>query len=159
MPPPFGGGFEMSVTKREWTNPDGSKATIWVGDNASIGDNAIIGDNASIGDEASIGDGARIGAWARIGDRARIGDEGSIGEGDVCERPVFIAPLPGGPSNYPITITNHRMSIGCENHALADWWAFDDLRITDMGGEPALEYWRQYKALIETIVSGIKWGG
>ena len=53
------------MKKTQYTNPDGSVVTIWVGDYASIGNRASIGNGASIGDYARVGNGASIGNGAK----------------------------------------------------------------------------------------------
>ncbi|EPP9670109.1 pentapeptide repeat-containing protein, partial [Acinetobacter baumannii] len=40
-----------------------------------------------------------------------------------------------------------KMRIGCQEHTVADWKAFDDARITRMDSE-ALEFWNQYKSML-----------
>ncbi|HFX6264824.1 TPA: pentapeptide repeat-containing protein, partial [Acinetobacter baumannii] len=40
-----------------------------------------------------------------------------------------------------------KMSIGCQEHSVADWKSFDDARITRMDSE-ALEFWNQHKLML-----------
>ena len=44
-----------------------------------------------------------------------------------------------------VTILDAHMQIGCELHPLAEWAAFDDRRIAEMGGRNALRFWRESK--------------
>ena len=53
---------------------------------------------------------------------------------------------------YPITYTSDVLQIGCEKHAISDWWEFDDKRILEMDGKSALAFWRKWKDQIKTII-------
>lgn len=53
---------------------------------------------------------------------------------------------------YPITYTYTYMQIGCENHAIEDWWNFDDKRIIEMDGKKSLQLWREWKDTIRMII-------
>ena len=52
---------------------------------------------------------------------------------------------------WSVTITDDQMSIGCQSHKLADWWAFDDRAIAAMDGKYALKFWREHKAALQGI--------
>jgi hypothetical protein len=47
--------------------------------------------------------------------------------------------------------TSDRLQIGCENHAIADWWDFSDDRISQMDTE-ALAWWRKWKPILRQII-------
>jgi len=53
---------------------------------------------------------------------------------------------------YDIAYTFERLQIGCENHAIDEWWEFDDERILEMDGRKALKFWRKNKELIKQII-------
>ena len=53
---------------------------------------------------------------------------------------------------YPITYTAEYLQIGCQRHAIADWWEFSDGRIIDMDGKKALKFWREWKDTIRAII-------
>ena len=53
---------------------------------------------------------------------------------------------------YDVSYTFDRLQIGCENHAMAEWWNFEDKRILQMGGKKALNFWRKNKELIKQII-------
>ena len=59
---------------------------------------------------------------------------------------IFIA------SEYPINYTAEVLEIGCECHAIGDWWEFDDDAILAMDGKKALRFWKKYKDLIRQII-------
>ena len=50
-----------------------------------------------------------------------------------------------GLNPYPVTILDQHMQIGCEFHSLAEWEAFDDRRILEMGGRKAAAFWAAHK--------------
>ena len=52
---------------------------------------------------------------------------------------------------YDITYTADVMHIGCENHAIKDWWAFDDERIDRMD-KCAPEWWVKWKPVLQNII-------
>lgn len=49
---------------------------------------------------------------------------------------------------YPITRTKEIMAIGCEQHSIEDWMAFDDTRIKRMDNG-ALKWWKVWKPIIQ----------
>ena len=49
---------------------------------------------------------------------------------------------------YLITRTKEVMAIGCEQHSIEDWMAFDDARIKRMDSG-ALEWWKVWKPIIQ----------
>ena len=54
---------------------------------------------------------------------------------------------------YAVTYTADRLQIGRQNRAIADWWGFDDRRILEMDGRAALEWWRVWKPILQTIIA------
>ena len=52
------------------------------------------------------------------------------------------------PNQWPISILDDHMQIGCELHTLADWRQFDNARIVAMDGRSALAFWRKYKDVL-----------
>jgi hypothetical protein len=53
---------------------------------------------------------------------------------------------------YPITYTSDVLQIGCERHALTDWWEFDDEQILKMDGRKAIKFWRKWKEQIKATI-------
>lgn len=51
---------------------------------------------------------------------------------------------------WSVTISNTRMSIGCQEHDLVRWWSFSDRQISAMDGD-ALEFWHQHKTMLQAI--------
>ena len=49
---------------------------------------------------------------------------------------------------WPVTIFDNHMSIGCQRHSLADWAAFTKRDIVEMDGTDALLFWRRHKAML-----------
>ena len=54
---------------------------------------------------------------------------------------------------YEAAYTADRLQIGCQNHAIMDWWGFDDRHILEMDGRAALEWWRVWKPILQTIIA------
>ncbi len=52
---------------------------------------------------------------------------------------------------WPVSYTATHMQIGCQLHALVDWWAFDDERIVQMD-VGARKFWRKWKPILQTII-------
>ena len=55
--------------------------------------------------------------------------------------------------HWSVTILDSHMKIGCELHALADWAAYDDKRIAEMGGREALRFWRAHKDVLLSLAA------
>jgi hypothetical protein len=53
---------------------------------------------------------------------------------------------------YPITYTATHLQIGCQRHAISDWWKFDDKRILEMDGRNALKFWREWKDTLKMLI-------
>ena len=53
---------------------------------------------------------------------------------------------------YAITYTAEVLQIGCQRHAISDWWKFDDQKIIGMDGKKALKFWREWKDTIRMII-------
>jgi hypothetical protein len=51
---------------------------------------------------------------------------------------------------WAVVMTPDQMAIGCEQHAITDWWTFDEDRIGYMDGE-AIEFWRIWKPVLQQI--------
>jgi len=67
----------------------------------------------------------------------------------IKKTPIQISGL-----RWHIIIFDKDMRIGCEYHALADWWSYDDYRIADMGSH-ALEFWKQHKDMLRGICAAM----
>ncbi|WP_218174748.1 pentapeptide repeat-containing protein [Pseudomonas gingeri] len=52
---------------------------------------------------------------------------------------------------WPVTYTADRMQIGCQFHALAEWWAFTDEEISRMD-DKALAWWSIWKPILKQII-------
>ena len=49
---------------------------------------------------------------------------------------------------WPVTIFDNHMRIGCQLHSLADWATFTNRDIVEMDGKDALLFWRRHKAML-----------
>ena len=54
---------------------------------------------------------------------------------------------------WPVTYTSKVMQIGCQRHEIEKWRRFSDAAIRRMDSE-ALEFWKQNKSLIFSVVDG-----
>ena len=50
--------------------------------------------------------------------------------------------------DYPVTILDVHMQIGCELHSLSDWATFDSARIIAMDGKRAAKFWTAHKVAL-----------
>ena len=55
---------------------------------------------------------------------------------------------------YTVVYTSTQMAIGCEQHAITDWFKFDDEHIDAMEGS-ATEFWTLYKPILQLLVREI----
>ena len=53
---------------------------------------------------------------------------------------------------YPITYTINVLQIGCERHAISEWWDFSDRVILEMDGKNALKFWKESKDFIKMTI-------
>lgn len=53
---------------------------------------------------------------------------------------------------YSVVYTSDMLQIGCQCHAISDWWEFDDKRILEMDGEEALKFWKEWKDTIRMLI-------
>ena len=84
-----------------------------------------------------------FGAILRGANLANIKMWDTIGDG------VYIKSAQLG--GYSIAYTSERLQIGCENHTIGEWWAFDDDEIDAMD-EDALDWWRVWKPILQQII-------
>ena len=63
------------------------------------------------------------------------------------------APLQLSGLYWMVYILDDHMQIGCELHTLAEWSAFDDARIVEMGGKNALRFWRNHNASLLALAA------
>lgn len=53
---------------------------------------------------------------------------------------------------YFVAYTSEVMAIGCEQHTLAEWWAFTDEEIHKMDGQRGLDWWRKWRPILMQIM-------
>jgi len=58
--------------------------------------------------------------------------------------------------DYPITIVDGHMQIGCELHTLAEWEAFENERIARMDGARARRFWDAHRATLLALARADK---
>ena len=99
-------------------------------DNADIYGDATIYGNAVASRKASIYGEAKVCGHAQVYDKTSI-------------TPINIIGL-----RWPITITDNKMSIGCETHSHAMWEISSDREIAEMSGRDALRFWHEHKDML-----------
>lgn len=52
---------------------------------------------------------------------------------------------------YKITVTDKHIKIGCQQHLKNEWKDFEDRKIIEMDGKKALEFWRMFKPVLESL--------
>ena len=66
----------------------------------------------------------------------------SVGGVALTMEPIIVTGL-----DWPVSILDTTMRIGCQEHSLADWAAFDDRQIAEMDGRTtAVRFWSLHKA-------------
>jgi hypothetical protein len=139
----FGDGLGL-VPARQHPNGGGWVActasvsdSAYVGPNARVGGKAWVGDDARVVDEARVGDEAWVTGKALVGGKARVTGKALVtGKARAAITPVFISGLA-----YPVTITDHHMRIGYEQHTHDEWRGFDNAQIAEMDGATARRFW------------------
>ena len=51
---------------------------------------------------------------------------------------------------WTVTIADHDMVIGCQEHSIERWWSFSDALIAKMDSD-ALEFWHAHKATLQAL--------
>jgi len=98
-----------------------------------------------------------VGNYASIGNGASISDNARIGNGDKTPYPVCMCRLASASRpGWVVTMTAQNMQVGCQFHALDDWWAFTDGDISQMDHH-ALAWWRENRPVLEAIARARGW--
>lgn len=56
---------------------------------------------------------------------------------------------------WPVVIVQGHMAIGCQQYSIADWWGFSDETIHYMDERHALDWWKKWRPVLETIVGKV----
>ncbi len=67
----------------------------------------------------------------------------------ISKRPLQLYGL-----EWPVTVLDAHMQIGCQLHSLYDWEQFDDVTIVEMDGRSALRFWRDHKYALLGLARG-----
>ena len=54
---------------------------------------------------------------------------------------------------WQITYAYDVMAIGCQQHTIEEWFAFDDGAIAAMGAPCAILFWRKWKPILQSIMA------
>ena len=87
------------------------------------------------------------------GDASVFGNASVYGNARVCGNAVGTTTVKtfGNAFAYKITITDKHIKIGCQQHLKNEWKAFEDREIIKMDGKRALEFWRMFKPVLESL--------
>ena len=55
--------------------------------------------------------------------------------------------------DYPVTLLDQHMEVGCELHLLTEWAGFDNARIARMDGTRARRFWGKHGAALLALAS------
>jgi acetyltransferase-like isoleucine patch superfamily enzyme len=126
----------------------------WIYDNAAafgrarVSENARVCNTANVSNRAIVSGNAKISenAWvcrkAKVYDNARVGGCAKVLE-DATKTVIHIGYL-----NYPVTITDNHIKIGCEIHTYEEWENFSERDIFFMDGDLSLKFWKENKITI-----------
>lgn len=56
---------------------------------------------------------------------------------------------------WPVVIVAGQMAIGCQQHSIAEWWGFSDRAINIMDECHALDWWKKWRPVLETVVEKV----
>jgi carbonic anhydrase/acetyltransferase-like protein (isoleucine patch superfamily) len=146
----------------------------WVSGNAVVCDNALVAgnarvhlyaqvfDNASVYGNASIYGNSKVFGNAYVYDRARIyGNALVSGNAGVCSSAKVVGEAVATSNvlsidfdTYDITVTDHHIKIGCQQHTKQQWWSFTDEEISAMDSDStkALKWWKKWKPILMAIL-------
>ena len=97
---------------------------------------------------------ARVFGDAVVYGNARVfGDAGVFGNARVFGDAVVTTTVKtfGNAFIYRITVTDKHIKIGCQQHLKNEWKAFEDREIIKIDGKKALEFWRMFKPVLESL--------
>ena len=88
-----------------------------------------------------------------FGDARVFGDADVFGDAVVYGNVVVTTTVKtfGNAFIYRITVTDKHIKIGCQQHLKNEWKAFEDREIIKMDGKKALEFWRMFKPVLESL--------
>lgn len=110
----------------EWENLS-QKGMCWIYEDAKVYENAYVFENAEIYGEA-------------------YGSAKICGTAICTEVAINLVGL-----RWNITITDHHLAIGCEQHTFDEWHSFSNNKIDEMHPE-ALCFWEKYKSILFAII-------
>ena len=85
-----------------------------------------------------------IGGWIEKESCLSVSGDAWV-SGDAQVSPINIIGL-----KWTVTITDAQMTIGCQTHLLASWWAFSEREIIAMDRQ-ALKFWKLHRAYFQAI--------
>ena len=117
--------------------------------NAKVYGDAKVYGNASVYGDASVYGNAKVYGDARVYGNAKV-------YGDKIEKENDLINITSNVGSYNITITPNHIKIGCQYHSKTAWFNFTDGEIVKMDGEKAVNWWKTWKPILQTICDGLK---
>ena len=71
--------------------------------------------------------------------------------GNARVTPVTVSGL-----DYPVTVIDAHMQIGCEFHLISEWRGFDDRRIAAMDGRRSARFWKAHGAHLLALCAAVR---
>lgn len=133
------------IKKEENLSHDGN---CWAYGDAEVYGNARVYGNASVYGNARVFGNASVCGNARVFGNAEVcGNARVFGDARVTTTVKTF----GNAFIYRITVTDKHIKIGCQQHLKSEWKAFEDREIIKMDGKKALEFWRMFKPVLESL--------
>ena len=145
------------IEKEENLSHDGD---CWVFGDAEVYGNAVVYGNARVFGDAGVHGDAKVYGDARVfgdaevyGNAVVYGDARVFGNARVYgnARVTTTVKTFGNAFIYKITVTDKHIKIGCQQHLKNEWKDFEDRKIIEMDGKKALEFWRMFKPVLESL--------
>ena len=139
------------IEKEENLSHDGD---CWVYENAEVYGDARVFRDAEVYGDAEVYENAEVYGNARVFGDAEVCENAKVyGDAEVYENAVATTTVKtfGNAFAYKITITDKHIKIGCQQHLKNEWKDFEDRKIIEMDGKKALEFWRMFKPVLQSL--------
>lgn len=119
---------------------------------AFVVNNAKLLHSACARDFTEISNNAQVYGIAVVSKRTHVYDDMKINT-HASVTPIHIIGLA-----YPITITDHHATIGCQTRTFDEWRTITPKQLRAIDGERAVRFWRQWRDTLNNIVNSRKIG-
>ena len=141
------GGYVQSIDNLSLSG------SAWVSDQAQVFGSARVSGSAWVSDQAQVFGSAQVSGSAQVFGSARVSGSAWVSgsarvSGSASKTPLHLTGL-----RWPVTIADDTMAIGCQFHALSQWWRFSDAQIAAMDSD-APEFWAVYRTVLLDLCRG-----